>query len=82
MLSPQLLEILVCPETKQPVQLASQPVVDALNTRIAAGQVKTRSGNVVSEPVQALLVRRDGEIGYQVLDDIPVMLIDEGIPLA
>jgi uncharacterized protein YbaR (Trm112 family) len=40
-----------------------------------------RGGQLMSEAVSEGLVREDGAILYPVRDDIPVMLIDEGIPL-
>ena len=35
----------------------------------------------MKEQIEAGLVREDGRILYPVRDDIPVMLIDEAIPL-
>jgi uncharacterized protein YbaR (Trm112 family) len=52
-----------------------------LNARIAAGHVKTRGGQAVTDPVSEGLVRQDGRFLYPVRDDIPVMLIDEALPL-
>lgn len=81
MLDPELLEILVCPETKEPVRLADAPLLDRLNRAIAENRLSTRSGELVKERIEAGLVREDGRILYPVRDDIPVMLIDEAIPL-
>jgi uncharacterized protein YbaR (Trm112 family) len=73
MVDAELLEILVCPEDKTPVTLATAETLSALNLRIAAGGVKTRGGGPVTEP--------DGKYLSPVREDIPVMLIDEAIPL-
>lgn len=81
MLDPDLLEILVCPETKKPVALADDELLKRLNTAIGEGRVKTRAGESVEEPIEAGLVREDGGVLYPVRDDIPIMLIDEAIPL-
>jgi uncharacterized protein YbaR (Trm112 family) len=81
MVDPELLAILVCPEDKTPVTLADAETLAALNARIAAGTVKTRGGQPVTEPVTEGLVRQDGKYLYPVRDDIPVMLIDEALPL-
>jgi uncharacterized protein YbaR (Trm112 family) len=81
MVDPELLEILVCPEDKTPVTLADAATLEALNARIAAGEVKTRGGQPVTEAVAEGLVRADGTYLYPVRDDIPVMLIDEALPL-
>ena len=79
--SQDLLEILVCPETKQPVSLAPGDVLTRLNGEIEAGRLRNRGGDPVSKPIQEGLLREDGKILYIVDDDIPVMLIEESIAL-
>ena len=74
-----LLEILVCPETKQAVKLASQEVLDAINEKVRAGGMRNRGGDPVTKPLEAGLLRDDGKILYPIEDDIPVMLIEESI---
>jgi uncharacterized protein YbaR (Trm112 family) len=81
MVHPDLLEILACPEDKTPVRLMEAGALVALNERIKAGGVKTRGGQPVTEPVPEALVREDGKYAYPVRDDIPIMLVDEAIPL-
>ena len=77
----ELLDILVCPETKQPVRRAGSDLVDLLNRAIDAGTVKTRGGSQVEERIEEGLVREDERVLYPVRDAIPIMLIDEAIPL-
>ena len=79
--SEELLEILVCPETKQPVQLASADVLKKLSEDIAAGRVRNRGGETLTQPIEEGLVREDGQILYPVDDGIPVMLIEESIEI-
>ena len=81
MIDEKLLEILVCPETKEPVQPADQKLVDGINTAIAKGELKSRNGEPVSEAIDGGLVRRDGKFLYPIRDEIPIMLIEEAIPL-
>jgi uncharacterized protein len=81
MVSPQLLEILVCPDTKQPVKPAGEELVKKLNRKIDEGSLKNKAGEAVQEKMDAGLVREDGKMLYRVVEDIPIMLIDEGIPL-
>ena len=81
MVEKDLLEILVCPDDLTPVRLATDAELSALNAKITAGQVKNRGGQAVTAPVKEGLVRADGKYLYVVDDDIPVMLIDEAIPL-
>jgi uncharacterized protein YbaR (Trm112 family) len=79
--SQELLDILVCPETKQPVHVAPPEVLAAVNERIATGTLRNRGGDLVPERVAEGLVREDGKILYVVDDSIPVMLVEESIEL-
>ncbi len=76
-----LLEILVCPETKSPVALASDSLIASLNQKIAAGSLSTVNGKKLTEKLSAGLIREDGKRLYQIIDDIPIMLVEEGINL-
>jgi uncharacterized protein YbaR (Trm112 family) len=77
-----LLDILVCPETKQPLHPADAAVLEQLNASIRSGLVATRGGEPVSAEIAEGLVREDGAVLYPVRDDIPIMLIDESIQLS
>jgi uncharacterized protein YbaR (Trm112 family) len=81
MVDPELLEILVCPETKTRVQLADEALLERVNRAIEAGQVRNRGGATVGTRIEGGLVREDGRFLYPIRDDIPVMLIDEALPL-
>ncbi len=81
MIHPDLLAILACPDSRQPLDLADEATLGALNGRIAAGGVQNVGGAEVSAALEAGLVREDGTIVYPVRDDIPVLLREEGIPV-
>ncbi len=81
MVDSKLLEILVCPETKEPLGLADEELLGRLNRAIEAGELSNRGGEAVTEPLEVGLVREDGLVLYPVREDIPVMLIDESIQL-
>ena len=81
MVDPELLKILCCPETHQPLTMAESSRVEKLNQLIAAGQLKNRSGQPIKETIDGGLVRADGKYLYVIRQTIPVMLIDEAIPL-
>jgi len=78
----ELLDILVCPETRQPLHRAGQDILDRLNIAAASGALVNRGGTRVTELVLEGLVREDGQVLYPVREDIPIMLLDEAIPLA
>jgi len=79
--SQDLLDILVCPETKQPVSPASDELLGRLNEQIDAGTLRNRGGEPVTTRIEEGLCREDGKIVYIVDDGIPVMLIEESIEL-
>jgi uncharacterized protein len=82
MISADLLAILCCPETHQALRLAEPELVDRVNLLIADGRLQNRAREVVREKLDAALIRADNQWLYPVRRDIPVMLIDEAIPLS
>ena len=81
MIDKELLEILACPETKEPIHVADQALVDEVNARIERGELTNRGGSRVERKIDGGLVREDRRYLYPIEDEIPIMLIDEGIPL-
>jgi uncharacterized protein YbaR (Trm112 family) len=77
----ELLDILACPETKQSLTLAEADLLATLNERISQGKLTNRSGQPVTEAIDGGLVRADRRYLYPIRDEIPIMLIDEAIPL-
>jgi len=77
-----LLDILVCPQTKQPLHPAGAELLERLNATIGEGSLRNKGGEVVSSPLVEALVREDECVLYPVRDDIPIMLIDESISLS
>lgn len=78
----KLLDLLVCPATRQPLALLDKPGLEALNRAIAAGGVNRADGTAQTEPVREALITRDRKMLYRVDDGIPVLLIEEGIPVS
>ena len=76
-----LLAILCCPDTKQDVSLADTALITKLNEAVSRGQLKNKANKPVAEPLDGGLIRSDRTILYPIREDIPVMLIEEGIPL-
>ena len=81
MINKELLSILCCPETKQSVVLAGSDTVQKINGDIQAGTAVSRHGAKVVDAIDGGLVREDGKFLYPIREDIPIMLIDQAIPL-
>ena len=56
-------------------------VVPLFNEQIEKGEIKNRGGKTVENPLDGGLIRKDGAFLYPIDDGIPIMLIDEAIPL-
>jgi len=76
-----LLAILCCPETKLEVSLADDALIGKLNEAVSRGTLKNKGKKPVTDPLDGGLIRTDRKILYPIREDIPVMLIEEGIPL-
>lgn len=81
MIDKELLTILVCPETHQPLREAEPALLAKVNEAIRAGKCYNRAGALVADILTEALVREDAKILYPIRDRMPVLLIDEGIPL-
>ena len=82
MMDAELLKIMRCPETHQELRTAEPALVQKLNQQIEGGTLKNRGGQPISEKIDDGLVRADGKYLYPIRRNIPVMLVDEAIPLA
>lgn len=80
-ITPNLLEILCCPETHQLLHLADEQTTAALNRRIADGELKNLRGELVTEPIEGALVRADRRRAYLVRQDFPVMIAGQAVLL-
>lgn len=73
--------MLVCPIDHTPLSPADDGLVVRINRAIAAGRIKNRAGRLVDQPINGGLLHKDQTLLYPIIDDIPVLLADEAIPL-
>ena len=82
MIDKELLDIIVCPETKQDLILAEPGLIEKINLLIEKGELRNRSKQTVTEKIDGGLIRKDDrKYLYPIRDDIPILLIDESISL-
>lgn len=79
MVEKELLELIACPETHQPLREAAPALLERLNASIARGELKNRAGTLLRTPLTEALVRADGRVAYPVLDGIPMLLVEEAL---
>lgn len=75
----KLLDILVCPSTRQPLALLNAAGLAAMNEAIAARRVHRGDAGLQIEPLREALVTRDRKTVYRIDDGIPVLLADEAL---
>ncbi|MGO4221048.1 Trm112 family protein [Lysobacter sp. TAF61] len=78
----KLLDLLVCPTTRQPLQLLDGRGLQALNDAIQAGGIVRGDGSAQAAAVKEALITRDRKIAYRIDDGIPVLLAEEAIATA
>lgn len=78
----KLLDLLVCPATRQPLALLDSRGLAALNDAIKAGGIVRGDGGAQVDTVHEALVTRDHRIVYRLDDGIPVLLAEEAISTA
>jgi uncharacterized protein YbaR (Trm112 family) len=79
--SKEFLAMIRCPENRSALALADVALVGRLNEAIVAGRLRNRAGQDVVEFLDGGLVREDNSIVYPIVRQIPILLVDEGIPL-
>ena len=80
MIDKDLLEILVCPESHQKLELLSDAELAKVNEKIRGSGVQDKSGTAVTDELDGGLLCEDRSLLYKIVDGIPVLLIDEAIP--
>lgn len=78
---PEVLEFLRCPANLTPLRHGEPELVERLNAAIKQGKLKNAAGMAIAQPLECVLVREDGQVAYAVIQGIPQLLADEGIPL-
>ncbi len=81
MIDQELLDILVCPETKEPVSIGSEELIEKINEKINENTLLNRGNRVVTQTIDGGLIRNDQKFLYPIRENIPIMLIEEAIPL-
>jgi uncharacterized protein YbaR (Trm112 family) len=82
MLDDKILAILRCPNDCSTLRPAEASLVARLNAAVRAGRLRNQAGRLLEHSIDGGLIRAGGDLLYPIVDEIPVMLFDEAIPLA
>jgi len=78
----RLLDLLCCPVSRSPLGLLGPSDRELINLAITQGDIKTVDGVTVIGALANALVSADRKVIYRIVDDIPVLLPEEGIGTA
>lgn len=76
----ELLSILCCPATKEPLRLLEEEKLQKVNTLILKKKLHYQDNSPVEKSLTEGLITTDGKTIYRIDQDIPIMLIEQGIP--
>ena len=76
-IDPELLQILVCPQTKSELELIELP--DELQQSLAAKYQEYFTDDEQAEVTHALF-SAESKLVYPIVSQIPIMLVDEALP--
>jgi uncharacterized protein YbaR (Trm112 family) len=82
MIPDELLVLLCCPETRQPLALAPAALIAKLEAERMEGRLVNQGGQRVEGRIDAGLLREDGAVFFPVREGIPVLIAEEAIRLA
>lgn len=82
MITNEILTLLVCPESRQPLRRADAETVARFKGMAENGLLYTITGKGSPPEFDDILVREDGSVGYLVRGGIPMLLADHGISMA
>ncbi|HRP70269.1 MAG TPA: hypothetical protein PLY93_12105 [Turneriella sp.] len=78
-MSPELLDILVCPRSKKKLTQADSATIEEINRRIAEGVCVEISGTSVATPTTEGLVQNETGLFYFVREGIPVLIYENAV---
>ena len=80
-LSESFLKMIRCPISKSSLALASESQLNALNQKIAKGDVTDRLGRALKNPIESGLVNEDGSLFFPIQGGIIKLVTDDAIDL-
>ena len=80
-LSSEFIELLRCPESRTRLAPADSALLARLNSAIDQRRLKNKIGQTIETPLEGALVREDRTVCYPIVQDIPILLAEEGILL-
>lgn len=77
----EIVEILKCPISNGKLELVDSSVIEKLNEKIAAGTLEFADGDKVKETLKTVLISKDANCYYPVIEDVIILRNDKAIVL-
>ena len=81
MIRDEVLKLLRCVETKQPLQNVDDRMLQQLNEAISERRLSNRMDQPIDQPLTGALINQDRTVIYPIFDGIPVLIYEEAIRL-
>lgn len=82
MIKHELLNVICCPETKEDLVLADENLINKINSLIDRGEIENRNRQKITNRIEGGLIQKESRrFLYPVRNEIPILIIDESIPL-
>jgi uncharacterized protein YbaR (Trm112 family) len=81
MITPEFLDLLRCPQSKQRLIPAPPELVARLESERLAGRLLNRAGKAVAKSIEEGLLREDGKRFYLISSGFPILITEEGVDL-
>ena len=81
MISPEFLDLLRCPESKQRLVPAPPDLIARLESDRIAGILRNRAGKTLAKSIEEGLLRADGKRFYLISTGFPILITEESIDL-
>jgi len=82
MIQPSLLALLACPESHQPLRLATTGELEKIRALAGSSALKDVSGEPLPSRIDGALIREDGKLAYRIDEGIPILLVEQGFELS
>ena len=77
----ELLELLVCPKTKQKLVPLQTNLLKEINEKIAKKQIKNIGNELITKEADEALLEPNDQVVYFVIDHIPILIYENAYQL-
>jgi len=73
----ELLELLVCPKTKQKLVLLPDNLLKEINAKITKKEIKNIGNELITKQADEALLEPNSKVVYFIIDHIPILIFED-----